>query len=131
MSACLCLMQWVVRLELKRDHGMKKKIVCSNNMWRNMEKEIGSISLLNQATSSFSISIYFLFCNLCYCCFSLCFIKHMDWFVIMAGLNRCRKSCRLRWLNYLRPNIRRGYFEYDEDDLIIRLHKLLGNRQVI
>lgn len=45
-----------------------------------------------------------------------------------SGLNRCRKSCRLRWLNYLRPNIRRGYFEYDEDDLIIRLHKLLGNR---
>nr|AJB28499.1 Myb10 short [Prunus cerasus] len=22
-----------------------------------------------------------------------------------AGLNRCRKSCRLRWLNYLKPNI--------------------------
>ncbi|CAI9780819.1 unnamed protein product [Fraxinus pennsylvanica] len=47
---------------------------------------------------------------------------------INAGLNRCRKSCRLRWLNYLKPNIKRGDFTPDEDDLIIRLHKLLGNR---
>ncbi|PIM98208.1 Transcription factor, Myb superfamily [Handroanthus impetiginosus] len=47
---------------------------------------------------------------------------------LRAGLNRCRKSCRLRWLNYLRPNIKKGYFTRDEVDLIIRLHKLLGNR---
>nr|WUT88022.1 R2R3 MYB transcription factor [Rehmannia chingii] len=47
---------------------------------------------------------------------------------LRAGLNRCRKSCRLRWLNYLRPNIKRGYFNKDEVDLIVRLHKLLGNR---
>ncbi|KAH1156242.1 hypothetical protein GYH30_051161 [Glycine max] len=45
-----------------------------------------------------------------------------------AGLNRCRKSCRLRWLNYLKPNIKRGDFNEDEVDLMIRLHKLLGNR---
>ncbi|CBI33525.3 hypothetical protein VitviT2T_021704 [Vitis vinifera] len=45
-----------------------------------------------------------------------------------SGLNRCRKSCRLRWLNYLRPDIKRGKFKTDEVDLIIRLHKLLGNR---
>nr|URY19011.1 MYB protein [Zanthoxylum bungeanum] len=45
-----------------------------------------------------------------------------------AGLNRCRKSCRLRWLNYLKPNIKRGEFAADEVDLILRLHKLLGNR---
>ncbi|KAM0003971.1 putative transcription factor MYB-HB-like family [Helianthus debilis subsp. tardiflorus] len=47
---------------------------------------------------------------------------------LRAGLNRCRKSCRLRWLNYLRPNIKRGDFEEDEVDLILRLHRLLGNR---
>nr|QSD99530.1 MYB family transcription factor [Melilotus albus] len=45
-----------------------------------------------------------------------------------SGLNRCGKSCRLRWLNYLRPNIKRGNISDEEDDLIIRLHKLLGNR---
>ncbi|KAI3848190.1 hypothetical protein MKX03_022365 [Papaver bracteatum] len=49
---------------------------------------------------------------------------------LRAGLNRCRKSCRLRWLNYLQPNIIRGEFKPDEVDLIIRMHKLLGNRQV-
>ncbi|KAL4340537.1 hypothetical protein GQ457_08G014950 [Hibiscus cannabinus] len=45
-----------------------------------------------------------------------------------AGLNRCQKSCRLRWTNYLNPDIKRGAFAADEVDLIIRLHKLLGNR---
>ncbi|XP_030526133.1 transcription factor MYB1-like [Rhodamnia argentea] len=45
-----------------------------------------------------------------------------------AGLKRCAKSCRLRWLNYLRPNIKRGDITKDEEELIIRLHRLLGNR---
>ncbi|KAF3445427.1 hypothetical protein FNV43_RR10603 [Rhamnella rubrinervis] len=48
-----------------------------------------------------------------------------------AGLNRCRKSCRLRWLNYLKADIKRGEFAVDEVDLLLRLHKLLGNRQNI
>ncbi|KAK2975976.1 hypothetical protein RJ640_013007 [Escallonia rubra] len=43
-------------------------------------------------------------------------------------LKRCGKSCRLRWLNYLRPDIKRGNISLDEEELIIRLHKLLGNR---
>ncbi|XP_030487751.2 transcription factor MYB1 [Cannabis sativa] len=45
-----------------------------------------------------------------------------------AGLKRCGKSCRLRWLNYLRPDIKRGNISPDEEELIIRLHNLLGNR---
>ncbi|KAK7258479.1 hypothetical protein RIF29_24058 [Crotalaria pallida] len=45
-----------------------------------------------------------------------------------AGLLRCGKSCRLRWMNYLRPDIKRGNITPDEDDLIIRMHSLLGNR---
>ncbi|PKI70085.1 hypothetical protein CRG98_009548 [Punica granatum] len=45
-----------------------------------------------------------------------------------AGLKRCGKSCRLRWLNYLRPDIKRGNISRDEEELIIRLHNLLGNR---
>ncbi|XP_045830486.1 transcription factor MYB1-like [Trifolium pratense] len=45
-----------------------------------------------------------------------------------AGLNRCRKSCRLRWLNYLNPTINRESFSEDEVDMMLRLHKLLGNR---
>lgn len=39
-----------------------------------------------------------------------------------AGLLRCGKSCRLRWINYLRPDLKQ------EDQLIIKLHTLLGNK---
>ncbi|XP_025014255.1 transcription factor WER [Ricinus communis] len=46
----------------------------------------------------------------------------------LTGLKRCGKSCRLRWLNYLNPSIKRGDFSEEEEDLIIRLHNLLGNR---
>ncbi|KAI4378385.1 hypothetical protein MLD38_015872 [Melastoma candidum] len=45
-----------------------------------------------------------------------------------AGLLRCGKSCRLRWMNYLRPSVKRGRITPDEEDLILRLHRLLGNR---
>ncbi|KAK4774952.1 hypothetical protein SAY86_009887 [Trapa natans] len=45
-----------------------------------------------------------------------------------AGLNRCGKSCRLRWRNYLRPGIKRGNISPEEEELIIKLHRLLGNR---
>lgn len=50
--------------------------------------------------------------------------------VHLTGLMRGGKSCRLRWKNYLRPNIKRGGMSQEEEDLIIRMHKLLGNRSV-
>ncbi|KAL1350785.1 hypothetical protein HN51_014788 [Arachis hypogaea] len=46
----------------------------------------------------------------------------------LAGLQRCGKSCRLRWINYLRPDLKRGAFSEQEEKLIIELHALLGNR---
>ncbi|XP_043703888.1 myb-related protein 315-like [Telopea speciosissima] len=46
----------------------------------------------------------------------------------LAGLMRCGKSCRLRWINYLRPDLKRGAFTEIEEDQIIQLHALLGNR---
>ncbi|XP_010421847.1 PREDICTED: transcription repressor MYB6 [Camelina sativa] len=45
-----------------------------------------------------------------------------------AGLLRCGKSCRLRWINYLRPDLKRGNFTNEEDQIIIKLHSLLGNK---
>ncbi|XP_057862385.2 transcription factor MYB13 [Cryptomeria japonica] len=45
-----------------------------------------------------------------------------------AGLLRCGKSCRLRWINYLRPDLKRGNITEEEDRTIIKLHALLGNR---
>ncbi|PIM99959.1 Transcription factor, Myb superfamily [Handroanthus impetiginosus] len=46
----------------------------------------------------------------------------------LAGLLRCGKSCRLRWTNYLRPDIKRGPFSPEEEKLVIQLHGILGNR---
>ncbi|KAL0328210.1 UNVERIFIED_CONTAM: Transcription factor [Sesamum calycinum] len=45
-----------------------------------------------------------------------------------VGLARCGKSCRLRWVNYLRPGLKRGNFTKSEEDLIIKLHAQLGNK---
>ncbi|XP_075478802.1 transcription factor RAX1-like [Primulina tabacum] len=45
-----------------------------------------------------------------------------------AGLKRCGKSCRLRWLNYLRPNIKHGEFSDEEDKIICTLYSSLGSR---
>ncbi|CAN1259239.1 Transcription factor MYB39 [Linum perenne] len=55
---------------------------------------------------------------------------HTNWKSLpkLAGLNRCGKSCRLRWTNYLRPDIKRGKFSEDEERLIINLHSVLGNK---
>ncbi|XVE84097.1 hypothetical protein DITRI_Ditri16bG0142100 [Diplodiscus trichospermus] len=46
----------------------------------------------------------------------------------LAGLLRCGKSCRLRWINYLRPDLKRGGFTESEEDQIIELHLRLGNK---
>nr|AXY87657.1 transcription factor MYB36-like protein [Cymbidium sinense] len=45
-----------------------------------------------------------------------------------AGLKRCGKSCRLRWLNYLRPDIKHGGFTEEEDNIIFSLYKTIGSR---
>ncbi|CAI8610814.1 unnamed protein product [Vicia faba] len=46
----------------------------------------------------------------------------------LAGLKRSGKSCRLRWLNYLRPDVRRGNITLEEQLLILELHARWGNR---
>ncbi|CDP11893.1 unnamed protein product [Coffea canephora] len=55
---------------------------------------------------------------------------HWNWRQLpkFAGLSRCGKSCRLRWMNYLRPGLKRGNYTVEEEDLIIKLHEQLGNR---
>ncbi|XP_073111390.1 transcription factor MYB30-like [Elaeis guineensis] len=55
---------------------------------------------------------------------------HGNWRALpkQAGLLRCGKSCRLRWVNYLRPDIKRGNFTQEEEETIINLHEKLGNR---
>ncbi|KAL0915740.1 hypothetical protein M5K25_013194 [Dendrobium thyrsiflorum] len=55
---------------------------------------------------------------------------HTNWRNLpkQAGLLRCGKSCRLRWINYLRPDVKRGNFTKEEEDTIISLHSELGNK---
>ncbi|WJX37698.1 hypothetical protein P8452_25438 [Trifolium repens] len=45
-----------------------------------------------------------------------------------TGLNRCGKSCRLRWANHLKPNLKKGAFSPDEEKLIVELHAQFGNK---
>ncbi|XP_073145698.1 uncharacterized protein [Henckelia pumila] len=55
---------------------------------------------------------------------------HWNWRLLpkYAGLARCGKSCRLRWVNYLKPGTKHGNFSKHEENLIIQLHNRLGNR---
>ncbi|KAF7834769.1 transcription factor MYB58-like [Senna tora] len=55
---------------------------------------------------------------------------HENWRALpkLAGLLRCGKSCRLRWINYLRPDVKRGNFTPEEEETIIKLHEALGNK---
>ncbi|KAG5598123.1 hypothetical protein H5410_039355 [Solanum commersonii] len=55
---------------------------------------------------------------------------HQNWRSLpkQAGLLRCGKSCRLRWINYLRPDLKRGNFTPQEEDTIIKLHQSFGNK---
>ncbi|XP_019191854.1 PREDICTED: myb-related protein Myb4-like [Ipomoea nil] len=45
-----------------------------------------------------------------------------------AGLSRTGKSCRLRWVNYLRPDVKRGPFSREEVEIIIKMYESMGNR---
>ncbi|GFP99600.1 myb-related protein myb4 [Phtheirospermum japonicum] len=60
----------------------------------------------------------------------ICRNGHGNWRALpkRAGLLRCGKSCRLRWMNYLRPDIKRGNFTLEEEEMIIKLHAELGNK---
>jgi len=45
-----------------------------------------------------------------------------------SGLSRCGKSCRLRWANHLRPNLKKGAFTAEEEQMIAELHAKMGNK---
>lgn len=48
--------------------------------------------------------------------------------VFVVGLNRTGKSCRLRWVNYLHPGLKRGKMTPQEERLVLELHGKWGNR---
>ncbi|KAK4492317.1 hypothetical protein RD792_003120 [Penstemon davidsonii] len=53
-----------------------------------------------------------------------------NWNSVMkhSGLSRCGKSCRLRWSNHLRPDLKKGAFTQEEERRIIELHAKMGNK---
>ncbi|VAH36256.1 unnamed protein product [Triticum turgidum subsp. durum] len=57
---------------------------------------------------------------------------HANWRALpkQAGLLRCGKSCRLRWINYLRPDLKRGNFTVEEEETLIKLHNMLGKSKI-
>ncbi|KAI9153628.1 hypothetical protein LWI28_014220 [Acer negundo] len=54
--------------------------------------------------------------------------RKWDYIARVSGIKRCGKSCRLRWLNYLRPNINHGDISIEEEQIILRLHEQWGNK---
>ncbi|KAI3782367.1 hypothetical protein L2E82_12412 [Cichorium intybus] len=66
--------------------------------------------------------------------FQLVFYVHMfgdrrwDFIANVSGLKRTGKSCRLRWVNYLHPGLKRGKMTPHEERLVLELHAKFGNR---
>ena len=72
---------------------------------------------------------------ICCCCESLCFntslgIWDLGFGFGFVGLNRTGKSCRLRWVNYLHPGLKRGKMSTQEERLVLELHAKWGNRSL-
>lgn len=76
---------------------------------------------------TFSSTVTFFFCAVLYNVRELVIVMTI-YNVDCEGLLRCGKSCRLRWINYLRTDLKRGNLSVEEEDLIIKLHGFHGNR---
>lgn len=91
-------------------------------VWNSLAKSAGIYTFLYHIRFSKSEHLFVLSLKLIY-----------KWWVTLAdhiivGLKRTGKSCRLRWLNYLRPDVRRGNITPEEQLLIMELHAKWGNR---
>ncbi|RWV88384.1 hypothetical protein GW17_00049524 [Ensete ventricosum] len=51
------------------------------------------------------------------------------WFNVR--LLRCGKSCRIRWTNYLRPDLKKGLLSEEEEKMVAELHSQLGNNYAV
>ncbi|KAJ0260739.1 Transcription factor MYB92 [Hirschfeldia incana] len=98
--------------------GLLKKMRNLSTMSKNMAIVVGLLSPSVLVPALLLLPLFYSFsCD----CMSL-FIS------LYVGLNRCGKSCRLRWTNYLRPDIKRGRFSPDEEQTILNLHAVVGNK---
>ncbi|KMZ64305.1 myb domain protein 68 [Zostera marina] len=53
-----------------------------------------------------------------------------NWNVVQKNtdLAQCRKSCRLRWVNHLHPNLKKGSFTPEKERIILKHHSKIGNK---
>ncbi|KAJ0241592.1 Transcription factor MYB27 [Hirschfeldia incana] len=54
--------------------------------------------------------------------------RRWDSLARVSGLKRSGKSCRLRWMNYLNPSLKRGPMSQEEEAIIFQLHAFWGNK---
>ncbi|XP_049380486.1 transcription factor MYB48 [Solanum stenotomum] len=54
--------------------------------------------------------------------------RRWDFLAKVSGLKRTGKSCRLRWVNYLNPDLKHGKMTPQEERLVLELHSKWGNR---
>ncbi|PIA37179.1 hypothetical protein AQUCO_03000038v1 [Aquilegia coerulea] len=54
--------------------------------------------------------------------------RRWDSIARVSGLRRSGKSCRLRWLNYLRPDLKHGQMNAEEECVILQLQERWGNK---
>ncbi|KAL0918130.1 hypothetical protein M5K25_010121 [Dendrobium thyrsiflorum] len=62
------------------------------------------------------------------CYVSLFGDRRWDFIAKISGLKRTGKSCRLRWVNYLHPDLKHGRMTPEEEHLIVELHSKWGNK---
>lgn len=99
------------------DKLIKHVTTHGHGSWSSVPKNAGILCLLSLRVFS--------------CVDYTCYWAHCWIYLLAAGLERCGKSCRLRWINYLRPELKRGSFTSEEEQIIIDVHRILGNRYVI
>lgn len=89
--------------------------------WIALPQKIGTYIFKITSKIRFNIFLFIYLLKGFFCFF--CFLG-------IEGLKRCGKSCRLRWLNYLRPNIKHGGFTEEEDNIICSLYISIGSRYI-
>jgi hypothetical protein len=108
--------------KLKEAYGLLKKMRSSSHTSPTMDLEAGvlSLNLLVNIASTLSLSLSLSLSHI--------HMYNLSGIGIAVGLHRCGKSCRLRWINYLRPDLKRGTFTQEEEQIIIDVHRIVGNK---
>lgn len=123
----------------EREWGREEHLVVTRPKWREVHGALKKTWNSSLSSKSLVMRTGDLFPNNLVCCCFLIMIKAkpIEWLFLICfwikmqnneGLLRCGKSCRLRWINYLRPDVKRGNFTAEEEETIIKLHQNYGNK---